>query len=191
MTSSRPHFAGAAALAAALLLSGCGGAPERPAPRPEPTAAASTAPGDADAELPPPPPSPTDDAASRSAALDAAAAALTAFARPDVDAGRWWSELAPLLSPAAAVAYEGTDPQAVPASAVTGPPRPTPGGSPYLASVLVPTDAGEYAVLLAREGAGTPWLVERITPVEQAGTPESGALTPPTDPGVPVGGTTP
>ncbi|NEK59971.1 hypothetical protein GCU56_19120 [Geodermatophilus sabuli] len=191
MTSSRPRLAAAAVLAAGLLLGGCGGAPERPAPRPEPTAAASTAPGDDHAELPAAPPSPVDDANSQQAALDAATAAVTAFARPGLDPAQWWSEFAPLLSSAAVVAYEGTDPEQVPASAVTGRPRPTPGVSAFLATVLVPTDAGEYAVLLAREGAGAPWLVERITPVEQAGAPESGALTPPTDAGVPVAGSEP
>ncbi|MFW3170911.1 hypothetical protein [Geodermatophilus sp. CPCC 206100] len=171
MSSSRRRFAGAAALAAALLLSSCGGAPDRAASRPEPTAAAVAAeeePGDADAHLPAAPPSPTDDADSQQAALDTAEAAMTAFAQPHLAAADWWAGLSPLLSPTATTAYEATDPALVPASTVTGAPLPTPAVSSYLSTVLVPTDAGEYAVLLVREGAGAPWLVERITPVESA-----------------------
>ncbi len=41
--------------------------------------------------------------------------------------------------------------------------------SAYLARVRVPTDAGPYVVLLAREGAGEAWLVERITPPGTSG----------------------
>ncbi|MGY1638774.1 hypothetical protein ACI78V_19170 [Geodermatophilus sp. SYSU D00742] len=178
MSSSRRGITAVAALATALLLTGCGGAPAGDEPRTE-ASPEPTAPGDADADLPAPLPSPVDDDVSRTAALDAATTALTAFARPTVDPARWWTELQPLLSPAAAAAYEGTDPAAVPASAVTGPPRATPAVSGYLATVLVPTDAGEYAVLLVREGDGAPWLVERITPVESTGTATPEALTPP------------
>jgi hypothetical protein len=181
MSGSGRRVAAATALAAALVLGGCAAVPERA--QPEPTAASASPapePGDAHAALPAPPAPPTEDDASQQAALDAATAAVTAFARPALDPAQWWTELAPLLSPAAAVAYEGTDPQAVPASAVTGPARPTPSVSGYLSTVLVPTDAGEYAVLLVREGDGSPWLVERFTPVDPAD--PSGAVPPPPDP---------
>jgi hypothetical protein len=184
MSSSRRCRTGAAALAAALLLGACGGAPDRPEPRPEPPAAIAEEPGDADADLPVALPSPTDDADSQQAALDAAEAAMTAFARPDLAAEDWWAALSPLLSPTAAVAYEATDPALVPASAVTGAPLPTPAVSAYLSTVRVPTDAGDYAVLLVREGAGAPWLVERITPVASAvpATPDAAV---PADPATP------
>ncbi|MGY1639998.1 hypothetical protein ACI782_02560 [Geodermatophilus sp. SYSU D00703] len=186
MSGSGRRLAAAAALAAALVLGGCAAATEQAQPEPTaPSAPAAAEPGDADAALPAPPPPPVEDDASQQGALDAAKAAVTAFARPALDPGQWWAELVPLLSPAAAAAYEGTDPQAVPASAVTGPPRPTPSVSAYLSTVLVPTDAGEYAVLLVREGDGSPWLVERFTPVDAADPSEpadpSGALTPPPD----------
>ncbi len=102
---------------------------------------------------------------------------MVAFARPDLDAEQWWAELSPLLSPAATVAYEGTDPQMVPPRAVTGPPRSAQSPSPYLATVIVPTDAGEYAVLLVREGGGAPWLVERITPTAADVPPDTPAST--------------
>ncbi|MGY1634285.1 hypothetical protein ACI784_21510 [Geodermatophilus sp. SYSU D01186] len=180
----------ATVLAAALALAGCSDAPAADEPQPQATTEPTVVAGDADAMLPPAPPAPTDDDASRSAALDAASAAVTAFARPTLDPAQWWAELQPLLSPAAATAYEGTDPAAVPASAVTGPPQPTPAVSAYLSTVLVPTDAGEYAVLLVREGDGAPWLVERITPVESAGA-SPGAVTPPGADALPAPGTTP
>jgi hypothetical protein len=181
MSGSGRRLTAAAALAAALVLGGCGSGADRAQPAPEPTAAPTTGPGDAHVDLPTPLPVPVDDADSQQAALDAASAALTVFARPDADPEQWWAELSPLLSPTAAVAYEGTSPEQVPASAVTGLPRPTPAVSPYLSTVLVPTDAGEYAVLLVREGAGSPWLVERITPVAPADPAESEAVTPPSD----------
>jgi hypothetical protein len=186
MSGSGRRITAAAALAAALVLGGCSSGADRSQPAPEPTAAPTTGPGDADADLPTAEPVPVDDADSQQAALDAATAALTVFARPDADPAQWWSELSPLLSPTAAVAYEDTDPGAVPASAVTGPPRPTPAVSPYLSTVLVPTDAGEYAVLLVREGGGSPWLVERITPVAAADPAAPEAVTPPSDASSPV-----
>ena len=133
---------------------------------PPPTAEAA-APGHADGSrrLPPPLPAPTDDEASRRSAVDLGTAAVTAFARPDLPADQWWAELTPMLSPAATEAYVGTDPAQVAASEVTGPGWWGESPSNYLALVLVPTDAGEYAVLLVREGGGAPWLVERISQV--------------------------
>ncbi|MGY1703815.1 hypothetical protein ACI79C_04510 [Geodermatophilus sp. SYSU D00697] len=184
MSGSGRRLAAAAALVASLVLGGCAAAADPVQPAATSSAAPSPDPGDAHAALPAPPPPPTEDDASQRAALEAATAALTAFARPALDPAQWWAELAPLLSPTAAAAYEGTDPQAVPASAVTGPARPTPSVSAYLATVLFPTDAGEYAVLLAREGGDSPWLVERITPVDPID--PSGALTPPADTPIPL-----
>ncbi|SFL26951.1 hypothetical protein [Geodermatophilus ruber] len=169
-----------------LLLAGCGGSPVRSAPSPTSAAATAEPPGDVHADLPAPEPAPTDDASSDQAALDTAVTALSAFTRPDLEPESWWTALSPLLTPAAAAAYEGTDPQQVPASAVTGPPRGSPDSSAYLATVLVPTDAGEYAVLLVREGGGAPWLVERFTPVDAAAPSASGALPPPPDPAPPA-----
>ena len=132
--------------------------------------------------LPTPLPPPTHDAGSSDAALAQATAAVTAFARPGLDAQTWWAELAPLLSPAALEAYAGTDPAEVPASAVTGPAWPGESASNYLATVFVPTTAGDYAVLLVREGGGAPWLVERISQV-RAGSAGSQGITPPTEVG--------
>jgi hypothetical protein len=136
---------------------------DRPADPLDAPAAEGSGPGDVGAALPTPPPAATDDAASDQAALAAGAAAVTAFARPDLPAERWWAELRPLLSPAAIEAYSGTDPAEVPARAVTGPPWEGESPSTYLALTFVPTDVGDYAVLLVRNAGGAPWLAERIT----------------------------
>lgn len=156
------------ALVALLAPAGCSSEPEperAAGVRPPATATTAPGPGDHGGSLPPPPPQPTDDAASARAALDVGTAAVTAFARPDLPPDRWWAQLRPLLTPAALEAYAGTDPAEVPARAVTGPAWSGESASPYLALTFVPTDAGEYAVLLVRDGGGAPWLVERITQV--------------------------
>jgi hypothetical protein len=153
-----------------------------------PDATASTAaPGASDAgqALPTPPPHPTDDAASDQAALEVGTAAVTAFARPDLPAEQWWAELAPLLSPAATEAYVGTDPAEVPAHAVTGPAWSGESESTFLALTFVPTDAGDYAVLMVRDGGGAPWLVERISLVPADATDAAD----PTDAATPTAGT--
>jgi hypothetical protein len=162
----------ASALATAFAVAACSGAAEPVASEPSRSAATtSSAPGDAGAALPAPLPHPTDDATSDEAALAAGTAAMTAFARPDLSPDEWWAGLAPLLSPAATEAYLGTDPAEVPAHEVTGPAWMGDSESAFLSLVFVPTDAGEYAVLLVREGGGAPWLVERISPVESGGLP--------------------
>jgi hypothetical protein len=168
-------------MAAVLLLGGCSGEPRDAGPADAATAA-TTPPvsGHGSEPLPAPLPQPTDDAPSQEAALVRGAEAVTAFARPQLDPGLWWAELSPLLSPAAAEAYAGTDPVEVPAREVTGPPRTGTSPSAFLATVFVPTDAGEYAVLLVREGGGAPWLVERITqvPPDAVDPPASGIPAP-------------
>jgi hypothetical protein len=68
-------------------------------------------------------------------------------------------------------AYAGTDPANVSGRQVAGPPAfAADPGSAYLARVVVPTDAGDYEVLLSRTGAGAPWLV-RTVPAAAGGTP--------------------
>lgn len=155
-----------AALVAVLAACSADPAGSRPGDAAVPTSSAAL-PGHAEGStLPTPLPQPTDDLASQESAVTQATAAVTAFARPDLDPETWWDGLAPLLSPAALEAYAGTDPAEVPARAVTGPAWPGESPSSYLATVFVPTDVGEYAVLLVREGGGTPWLVERISQVQ-------------------------
>jgi hypothetical protein len=109
-------------------------------------------------------PVPVWDAESRASAQSTAAAALAAFARPDLDHSAWWEGFSPFLAPAAAAGYVATDPVNIPVSQVTGPARLLEEDSPYLARVRVPTDAGPHVVLLSRTDAAAEWLVEQITP---------------------------
>jgi hypothetical protein len=154
------------AVATALTLTGCVGVPQAVSSDGSSTAIAKPpVPGHGVETLPAPLPQPTDDVPSQDAALALASEAVTAFARPEVSPDQWWAELSPLLSPAALVAYSGTDPVEVPAREVIGPARTGVSPSAFLSTVFVPTDAGEYAVLMVREGSGAPWLVERITRV--------------------------
>ena len=133
-----------------------------------PAPSVAEGPNDADESPQPTPVAATQDATSSAAAVDLAQRAMTAFARPTVGVDTWFNDLAPLLTPEARSAYYGTDPAEVPAHAVTGPARaetsPSAYSSAYLAHVTVPTDAGDYRVLLSREGGDAGWLVETLTP---------------------------
>ena len=53
----------------------------------------------------------------------------------------------------------------MPASALTGTTAVQDGPSAYVATVVVGTDAGDYAVTLTRTAAGAPWLVQHAEPV--------------------------
>lgn len=178
----RTRSASAVLLAYALLvLAGCNGteSADPGAARAEIRLGATTAPPqplasteghtDEDPEHEPPKPAPTWDAQSQASAAEAGARVMRAFARRELDAALWWAQLQPLLTPTAAVAYEFTDPASVPVHAVTAAPTEVTSSSPYLAQVTVPTDVGPYILLLAREGAGEPWLAERITPPSTVG----------------------
>jgi hypothetical protein len=138
--------------------------PPRPAatytlPTPEPGAHGSD-----EEDQPTQVPVPVCDEAARASAESTAAAALTAFARPDLDHSAWWEGFSPFLAPAAAPGYVATDPVNIPVSQVTGPARLLEEDSPYLARVRVPTDAGPHDVLLSRTDAAAGWLVEQIIP---------------------------
>ena len=126
--------------------------------------AAASGPNDAMASAPAAPGQPTQDVSSTAAAVAAAQEAMTVFARPTIDPGTWFADLAPLLTPEARSAYYGTDPANVPAHAITAPGRAEASPSAYLAHVTVPTDVGDYRVLLSRQDGSTGWLVETLTP---------------------------
>lgn len=91
------------------------------------------------------------------------------YVRRDLSARDWMARLEPYLSPAAAQAYQGTDPAAGEPIKITGRPRLLEGGSAYLAKVHLPTNQGTYLVLLSRESADASWRVERFTPPENVG----------------------
>lgn len=172
---------GGVALAAALVLVGCTGQDEGPTPTPTVTSSASPTMPDLDQFTPPPSglvdedtgetvepqPVPEWDEASRVAVVDAAEAAMTAFARPDLDYDTWWAGVEPLLTPEAAEDYAYVDPANIPVREVTGEGFIVNDASAYVATVEVPTDAGRYQLVLNRKHADAPWLVSRITPVEE------------------------
>jgi hypothetical protein len=122
----------------------------------EETPDAESVPHDHDAEADP-------DAETDSTAL--ATRAVTLFCRPSLDYDTWIAELYPVLSQAAAVAYETVDPANVPCTGVTGTAQIRDTDGAYTARVLVPTDAGDYSVYVHRPLDTSPWAVEQITPL--------------------------
>lgn len=118
-------------------------------------------------------PVPTWDEAATVAAGRSAEEAVADFLA-EADDAAWWSAVSPLLSLHAQQAYVGTDPTEVPGRTIAGAPVVLDAGSAYLARVRVPTDAGDYEVLLSRTGAAAPWLVERFgLPAVAAPAPEA------------------
>ena len=94
--------------------------------------------------------------ADRSAAIEAANAAMVAFARPGLNQDTWWKELSPLLTPQARTDYAYVQASVVPASRVTGSGTITDDTSAMVVHVDVPTDviqmlpfAAVMAVLIA------------------------------------------
>ncbi|GAB3166169.1 hypothetical protein GCM10027059_24870 [Myceligenerans halotolerans] len=100
----------------------------------------------------------------RSAARTAASTAMTAFSDVDQSAATWWEGLSPLLTPQARVVYEDVDPRNVPVRQVTGPASVVDESSTLLTEVTVPTDVGDYTVILVRADGGSSWLAEQIRP---------------------------
>ncbi|WP_454044651.1 hypothetical protein [Cellulosimicrobium sp. Marseille-Q8652] len=169
----------AGTLAVAVALGGCAGAPATEPSQGEPAPAVAAPEGidrypgtpngviDEDTgEVITARPVPSWDAVSREAAVDAAQATMSAFARPDLDHDAWWVGLEPLLTQQAALDYVYADPANVPATAVTGPGTVIEESSAYVATVEVPTDAGTYVLILSRQDAAAPWLTSRISPLE-------------------------
>ncbi len=180
----RPYLMAAAGVVVLLGVPGCSGSPT-PAPTADATSSAPATDGvgapslpDLDRFTPAPTgavdedtgqtvgsqPVPTWDAASRAGAIDAAKAALTAFARPRLDYDTWWAGLEPLLTPEAAQDYAYVDPANVPVTAVTGTGRVVGSTSAYVARVAFGTDVGTYTVVVSRADGAAPWLTSRITP---------------------------
>ncbi len=114
-------------------------------------------------------PVPSWDAATEASALQAADRAMRAFARPNLPYKQWWAEFSPLVTDASAESLSYIDPAKIPAHEVTGPPAIFTAQSAYVVTVQIPTDAGNYQILLIRQGAGAPWLVSAVTPVQKAG----------------------
>ena len=109
------------------------------------------------------------DKDSQVAVIQAAEYAMTAFANPELDYDTWWAAMEPLMTPDAARNYVYVDPVNIPVKQVTGLGTIVEDSSAYVATVEVPTDNGRYHVLLIRKDAEAPWLVSRLTPIEEAG----------------------
>jgi hypothetical protein len=106
-----------------------------------------------------------DDAGADEAA-DVALGAMEAFVQNELPYDQWWEGFSRYLDGDALVAYEFTDPALVPASSVTGKPRVSAAPDATQITVLVPTEVGQYQVLLNRQAVGGEWTVSRLTPPE-------------------------
>ena len=110
-----------------------------------------------------------DHAKQFTAYAKAAEAFMVDFARAaaTVTEQQWWTKVSGHLSEQAVTAYEGTDPQNVPFTTVTGPATIVPSDAPsqLLAIARVPTDSGWYRVEMTTTADGI-----RIT----RASPESG-----------------
>ncbi len=174
---------GGVIFATTVALTGCTGQDEGPTPTPVTVSSTPTpAPSMPDLNQFTPPPSglidedtgeiiepqpvPQWDEASRVAVVAAAEAAMTAFARPDLDEETWWAGIEPLFTDEAAQRYAYVDPANIPVREVIAEGFIIDDASAYVAIVEVPTDAGRYQLVLNRRNAEAPWLVSRITPVE-------------------------
>ncbi|WP_448073299.1 hypothetical protein [Georgenia yuyongxinii] len=167
--------AAAAALLALALLTACSPDAEAPEPTPPatatPSATPSASPGPSDpapmedvAGQGAPHPPPVWDDAAKAAAQARAVEFMTAFARPDLPADQWLAGIQPLMAPEARETYAAVDPAQVPASALTGEAAVRDGTSPYIATAVVGTNAGDYTVTLSRTADGEPWLVQYADP---------------------------
>ena len=136
------------------------------APAPPPAGLGGTGTNEDTGELVTTSPVPEWDQASRASALGAAHDVMTAFARPDLPFDQWWAGLQPMLDQQASRDYSSMDPSVIPVTTVTGEGSLLDEDSAYIARVAVPTDAGEYTVLLSRRDADAPWLASRMTPPE-------------------------
>lgn len=109
-------------------------------------------------------PLPTWDDASRDAVVQAATATMTAFAQPGADHDTWWAGLREHVTPESAPDLVLVDPANIPASRVTGDGRIAANTSAAVATVVVPTDSGDWTLVMVRASGADPWLADRITP---------------------------
>jgi hypothetical protein len=105
---------------------------------------------------------PTWSEETRTQALGAATAAMTAWARPDLPYDAWWSGLQAYLTPAAREVVALTDPANVPVTSFGPAQLPDEGDTAYVAWISFETNSGTWWVLAAWQDEDT-WLVDRIT----------------------------
>lgn len=91
---------------------------------------------------------------------------MRAYARPTLAAGPWRAALNPLLTDTARTTLQRLDPKSVTAHEVTGPAVVLPSADRGARTVSVPTDGGDYTLLLRRDPNDTHWLVLAAQPPE-------------------------
>lgn len=175
----------ALAIAAAIALAGCVGepspaAPAAPAPVPTATDPLTNPSETPDATVTVPTPTTGelhahpegDETASpleedgRTAALQRAAEAVTAFCQPTLGAAEWLGDLNPYLTQRAGAAFETVDPANIPCTAVSGDAAFLIEPNEHYTEISVPTDAGDFTVIMERFDLSQPWLAERIQPAQ-------------------------
>lgn len=175
----------ALAIAAAIALAGCVSEPEPAAPAmpaPVPTATDPlTNPSQApDATVPVPTPiigelhahpegdetAPPLEEDGRAVVLQRAAEAVTAFCQPALGAADWLGGLNPYLTQRAGAAFQTVDPANIPCSAVSGDAAFLIEPNEHYTETSVPTDAGDFTVVMERFDLSQPWLAERIQPAQ-------------------------
>ena len=109
------------------------------------------------------------DQTARTSAIERGQKVMALFARRDVPAAQWLTDLSPYLTGSAAQAYKYVDPKNVPPTQITGKVNLTPASTPLVARVSVPTDAGVYLVIMSRDEQRPTWLADRIMPPEGSG----------------------
>ena len=93
-----------------------------------------------------------------------ATAAMRAFCRPQLTRPVWIAGLDPYLTLAAASAYATVQPSRVACTRVIATAH-SGEGDGFTRLVTVPTDGGQYRVMVTRASASERWLVFRIAPV--------------------------
>ena len=179
----RTPIVGVAAVAMAVVLAGCASQDDTPGtPSPATSSSSPAFPDPSQFSTPSsgvvaedddgseytisPGPVPEWDDASQRAALDAATAAMRAFAQPDLDYDTWWSKLSPLLTQQAQQDYAYVVPANIPVREVTDNGELVDKESAFVGHVEVPTDVGTYTVIVIRADGASPWLVSRFMPPE-------------------------
>jgi hypothetical protein len=110
-----------------------------------------------------PPPATASEPSAHEGAEEAASAALTSWARPQLSYAVWWSQLAPLLTVDAQESYSYTDPSNVPALTITGAAEEESAPwNPNATTFWFPTSGGRYGVDVVRPPGQDAWKAANI-----------------------------
>ena len=170
----------ALAIAAAIALVGCSAGETEPAAPPTATDAIANPTETPDASVPLPTPTDGEQHAhpegdetappleddGRAEALQRAAAAVTAFCQPTLAAAEWLGGLNPYLTQRAGAAFQTVDPANIPCTTVSGDASFLLEPNEHYTEISVPTNAGDFTVVMERFDLSQPWLAERIQPAQ-------------------------